>query len=69
MNGLVGAAESHLRLLAEDTDVSESLERYYFRLAADYGVPVDRISELSGRSLARVHGLIGGGRDRMVQGR
>lgn len=59
--GLAGAAEEHLRLLADDGDVSESLERYYFKLAFDYGVPTGRISELSGRSLARVHGLIGGG--------
>ena len=58
--GLVDAAEKHLRLLADDTDVPESLERYYYRLAFDYGVPAGRIAELSGRSLARVHGLIGG---------
>lgn len=59
-HGLAGAAETHLRLLADDDDVSESLERYYFKLAFDYGVPTGRIAELSGRSLGRVHGLIGG---------
>jgi hypothetical protein len=59
-DGLTGAAEAHLRLLADDHDVPVSLERYYFRLAADYGVSAGRIAELSGRSLARVHRVIGG---------
>lgn len=59
-SGLKHAAEKHLRLLADDIDVPESLERYYYKLAFDYGVPTGRIAALSGRSLARVHGLIGG---------
>lgn len=54
------AAEKHLRLLADDVDVPESLERYYYRLAVDYGIDADRVAELSGRPLVRVRRLIGG---------
>lgn len=59
--GLAGAAEKHLRLLADDGDAPRSLERYYVGLAFTYGVAVDRISELSGVPVTRVRAHLTGG--------
>jgi hypothetical protein len=51
-------AERFLLLLKDDEDRSRSLERYYVKLAFQYGVPVDQIAHLSGMPLERVQILL-----------
>ena len=51
-------AERFLLLLKEDVDRTRSLERYYVKLAYQYGVPVTRIAELAGLQLERVQILL-----------
>lgn len=60
-SGLIGAAETHLRLLRDDTDRTESLDRYYVQSAHEHGVGSARIAELSGIPLERVRSLLAGG--------
>ena len=51
-------AERFLLLLKEDEDRTRTLERYYVKLAFQYGVDVYRIASLSGLPLERVQILL-----------
>lgn len=51
-------AERFLVLLKDDEDRTRALERYYVKLAYQYGVPVDDITRLSGIALDRVRSLL-----------
>lgn len=51
-------AERFLLLLKEDPDRTHALERYYVKLAYQYGVPVDRIATLAGLHLEHVQTLL-----------
>lgn len=51
-------AETFLRLLRDDPDPSPTTEAYYIENASRYGVPEERIAELSGVPLNRVANII-----------
>jgi len=53
-------AENYLRILNADPNPTLATEIYYVTLAARYGVPLERIAELTGLPLNRVSILIGG---------
>lgn len=51
-------AETFLRILHDDPDRSTHTEAYYVQNAARYGVPAERIAELSGVPLNRVANIL-----------
>lgn len=55
---LAFTAERFLIILRDDADRTRSLERYYVKIAFQYGVPVQRIVELTGMPLERVQILL-----------